>query len=188
MKFAGSVVTVAAMAALLACVQTHLRAQDGDSRPPRKGPAGKAPRTADGKPDLSGVWGPEHVFIYDISVSLDQAKTLPLQPWAAKLTKEHMSKDDPEANCLPTGVPRQAPYPWRIMQTPDMIVFLFEGNIHSYRQIYMNRKEHPKNPNPTWYGDSIGHFEGDTLVIDTSASTINSGSISPAIPTPNNCM
>ena len=167
MKFAGSVVTVAAMAALLACVQTHLRAQDGDSRPPRKGPAGKAPRTADGKPDLSGVWGPEHVFIYDISVSLAPGETLPLQPWAAKLTKEHMSKDDPEANCLPTGVPRQAPYPWRIMQTPDMIVFLFEGNIHSYRQIYMNRKEHPKDPNPTWYGDSIGHWEGDTLVVDS---------------------
>jgi len=83
------------------------------------------------------------------------------------LTKERMSKDDPEANCMPTGVPRQAPYPWRIMQSPHLIVFLFEGNIHSYRQIFMNRKEHPKDPNPTWYGDSIGRWEGDTLTIDS---------------------
>jgi hypothetical protein len=141
-------------------------AQD-EGGPRRPVPTGKTPRTSDNKPDLSGVWGPEHVFIYDISVSLDKGETLPLQPWAEKLTKEHMSKDDPEANCMPTGVPRQAPYPWRIMQSPDVIAFLFEGNIHSYRQIYMNRKEHPKNLNPTWYGDSIGHWEGDTLVIDS---------------------
>jgi hypothetical protein len=142
-------------------------AQEGDGGARRPVPAGKTPRTADNKPDLSGVWGPEHNFIYDIEVSLTKGETLPLQPWAAKLTKEHMSKDDPEANCMPTGVPRQAPYPWRIMQSPEIIVFLFEGNIHSYRQIFMNRKEHPKELNPTWYGDSIGHWDGDTLVIDS---------------------
>lgn len=135
--------------------------------PRRQVPTGKTPRLADGKPDFSGVWSPEHTFIYDISVSLKPGETLPIQPWAEKVTKEHMSKDDPEANCMPTGVPRQAPYPWRIMQSPELIVFLFEGNIHSYRQIFMNRTTHPKEPNPTWYGDSIGHWEGDTLVIDS---------------------
>jgi len=78
-----------------------------------------------------------------------------------------MSKDDPEANCLPTGVPRQAPYPWRIVQTPSLIFFLFEGNIHSYRQIFMDGRNHPKDPDPTWYGDSIGKWDGDSLVIDS---------------------
>ncbi len=88
-------------------------------------------------------------------------------PWAAKVTAERMSKDDPEANCMPAGVPRVAPYPWRIVQTPTHIFFLFEANIHSYRQIFMNRTSHPKDLNPTWYGDSIGSWDGDTLVVDT---------------------
>jgi hypothetical protein len=153
--------------AALAFAIAAATAQEGDGGPGKPVPAGKTPRTADGKPDLSGVWSFEHNFIYDISTSLRKGETLPLQPWAEKVTREHMSKDDPEANCMPTGVPRQAPYPWRIMQSPDLIAFLFEGNIHSYRQIFMNRKEHPKDPNPTWYGDSIGRWEGDTLVIDS---------------------
>ena len=63
-------------------------------------------------------------------------------------------------------MPRQAPYPWRILQTPTHIFFLFEGNIHSYRQIFMNAK-HPDDLDPTWYGHSVGRFEGDTLVIET---------------------
>jgi hypothetical protein len=130
-------------------------------------PAGPTPRTADGKVDFSGVWSPEHTFIYDISVSLAKGETLPLQPWAADLTKKRMSHDDPEANCLPTGVPRQAPYPWRIVQTPTHIFFLFEGNIHSYRQIFMDGRAHPADPDPTWYGHSVGKWKGDTLSIDS---------------------
>jgi len=160
-------IALAASAGLILALGAIPAMAQDEGGPRRPVPTGKTPRTADEKVDFTGVWGPEHVFIYDISVSLDKGETLPMQPWAEKLTKEHMSKDDPEANCLPTGVPRQAPYPWRIMQSPDLIVFLFEGNIHSYRQIYMNRKEHPKELNPTWYGDSIGHFEGDTLVVDS---------------------
>jgi hypothetical protein len=160
-----SVAVLSAIAALLFVASAI--GQEGEGGPRKPVPTGKAPRAADGKPDFSGVWSAEHNFIYDISSALKKGETLPLQPWAEKVTKEHMSKDDPEANCMPTGVPRQAPYPWRIMQSPDLIVFLFEGNIHSYRQIFMNRKEHPKDPNPTWYGDSIGHFEGDTLVVDS---------------------
>jgi len=132
-----------------------------------KPPTGPAPRAPDGKPDLSGVWNPDRTFIYDISSALTPGETLPLQPWAAELTRKRMSKDDPEANCLPTGVPRMAPYPWKIVQTPTLIVFLFEGNIHSYRQIFLDGRTHPKDPDPTWYGDSIGHWEGDTLVVDS---------------------
>ena len=139
----------------------------GSAGPRQKGPEGKTPRTAGGKPDLSGIWSPERTFIYDITSSLPKGETLPLQPWAEKLAKQRMSKDDPEALCLPTGVPRQAPYPWRIVQTPTHIFFLFEGNIHSYRQIFMDGRKHPDDPDPTWYGHSVGRWEGDTLVVDS---------------------
>lgn len=131
-------------------------------------PAAKpAPRTADGHPDLNGLWGPDRNFIYDISSALKKGDTLPIQPWAAELAKKRMSKDDPEASCLPAGVPRMAPYPWKIVQQPKLIVFLFEGNIHSYRQIFMDGRAHPADPDPTWYGHSIGRWDGDTLVVDS---------------------
>ncbi len=108
------------------------------------------PRTADGKPDLNGLWGPDRNFIYDIGSALKKGETVPLQPWAEQVTKARMSKDDPEANCLPGGVPRMAPYPWKIVQQPTLIVFLFEGNIHSYRQIFMDGRGHPAPLDPTW--------------------------------------
>ena len=129
--------------------------------------SGPVPRTADGKPDLSGLWGPDRNFIYDISSALQPGETLPIQPWAAKLAQERVSKDDPEANCLPAGVPRMAPYPWKIVQTPSLIVFLYEGNIHTYRQVFMDGRAHPQDADPTWYGHSTGKWEGSTLVVDT---------------------
>jgi hypothetical protein len=128
-------------------------------------PAKPAPRLPDGKPDLSGVWqggGP----VGDLAQGLAKGETIPLLPEAKKIMEARQSKDDPEANCLPTGVPRIAPYPWRIVQTPTHVFFLFEGNIHSFRQIFMNGK-HPDDPDPTWYGHSIGKWDGDTLVVDT---------------------
>jgi hypothetical protein len=88
-------------------------------------PKGPAPRTSSGKPDLSGLWTPDATFIYNIESALKKGEKLPLQPWAEKLAAQRMSKDDPEANCLPTGVPRQAPYPWRVVQTPTHIFFLY---------------------------------------------------------------
>ncbi len=130
-------------------------------------PQGPAPRTSSGKPDLAGVWGPDRSFIYNIETALKKGEKLPLQPWAEKLAAQRRSKDDPEANCLPTGVPRMAPYPWRIVQTPTHIFFLFEGNIHSYRQIFTDGRKHPADPDPTWYGDSIGSWDGDTMVVDS---------------------
>ncbi len=139
----------------------------GGVDPKSPAPTGPAPRTKDGKPDLSGVWSPDRHFIYDISSALKPGEVLPLQPWAADLTKSRMSKEDPEANCLPTGVPRLPPYPLKIVQTPSVMVILFEGNIHSYRQIFLDGRSHPKDLDPTWYGDSIGKWEGDTLVVDT---------------------
>ena len=134
-----------------------------------KGAAKSAPtpRTADGKVDFTGIWTPDRNFIYDIQDALTPGEKLPLQPWALKTAQERQSKDDPEALCLPTGVPRQAPYPWRIMQNAEMMFFLFEGNIHSYRQIFLTNPKHPADWNPNWYGHSSAKWEGDTLVIDT---------------------
>src|SRR5665213_2172368 len=127
----------------------------GQSAPAENKPA---PRTSEGKPDLNGLWGPDRTFIYDITSTLKKGETLPMQPWAEKLTKERMSSSDPEARCLPAGVPRMAPYPWKIVQQPKLVVFLFEGNIHSYRQIFMDGRGHPDDPDPTWYGHSNDKF------------------------------
>ena len=68
--------------------------------------------------------------------ALVEQMTIALKPAAEALMSKHQSKDDPETNCLPTGVPRQAPYPWRMTQNPDLIVFLFEANIHSSRHAF----------------------------------------------------
>jgi hypothetical protein len=131
------------------------------------------PRLPNGRPDLSGVWsggGP----IGDVRSGLLEGEEVRLTPAARAIMDARLSAEDPEANCLPTGVPRIAPYPWRIVQTPPYgdathLYFLFEGNIHSYRQIFLDGREHPPEEelDPTWYGHSIGHWEGDTLVIDT---------------------
>lgn len=149
-------------------------AQQGAAPPPATAakPApdlkGPAPKFPDGTPDISGVWlggGPTG----DIEDGLAEGEEIPLLPEARKIKESRMAKDDPEANCLPTGIPRIAPYPWRIIQIPNYIYFLFEGNIHSYRQIFMDGRPHPEGDalNPTWYGHSTGRWEGDTLVVDT---------------------
>jgi hypothetical protein len=131
-------------------------------------PKGPTPRLANGRADFSGLWRPGDIYlIEDISLGLKPGETVSLNDWGKEEMRKHLSKNDPEANCLPTGVPRHAPYPWKIVETPPYIYFLFEGNIHSYRQIFMDGRAHPKDPNPTWYGHSVGRWEGDTLVVDT---------------------
>src|SRR3984957_16245515 len=134
--------------AWLAVAATWSLAAAGQADSPNAGrptPA-STPRTSDGRVDFSGIWSPDRKFIYDINDALKPGETLPLQPWAAKLVRERMSKEDPEANCPPAGVPRQAPYPWRIVQTPTLMFFLFEGNIHTYRQIFLDGRKHPDDP------------------------------------------
>jgi hypothetical protein len=123
----------------------------------RVGPSGPAPKMDNGKPDLSGVWYSPR--------TTDAGKPM-MQPWAEALTKQRNPKDDPEAHCLPAGVPRMNPFPWKIIQTGKLVVMLFEGNIHSYRQVFLDRG-HSKDLEPTWYGESIGTWDGDTLVVDT---------------------
>ena len=125
-----------------------------------------APRHTNGRIDINGLWqggGP----IGNIADGLPNGETIPLLPEARRVLESRQSKDDPQASCLPSGVPRIAPYPWRIVETPTHIFFLFEANIHSYRQIFMDGRPHPRDPDPTWYGHSVGRWDGDTLVVDT---------------------
>jgi len=128
------------------------------------------PRAADGHPDLSGNWAPNA-----IRENVDMQSTgveVPMLPWAAAVFKQRhdsLSKDDPEARCLPPGVPRMSttPYPWTIVQTPKLIVIVYEGGAHIWRKIFMDGRPHDASVQETWLGDSIGHREGDTLVVDT---------------------
>ena len=129
-------------------------------------PQGPAPKLPDGRPDFSGVWqvaGP----VGDLAQGMPKGEEIPLNAAGKAEMARRESKDDPEANCLPTGVPRVAPYPMRMLQTATHVFILFEGNIHSFRQIFVDGRKHPDDPDPTWYGNSIGHYEGQTLVVDT---------------------
>ena len=133
--------------------------------PPVKGPT---PHLEDGTVDLSGVWMGNQANSGNIAVGLKEGEVKML-PWAQEVYDHRLANDDPEVACLPAGIPRGAPYPWRILQTPTHYFILYEGNIHSYRQIFMDGRPHPdpEDLDPTWYGHSIGHWEGDTLVVDT---------------------
>ena len=138
-----------------------------DGKPDLKAPAPKQP---DGKPDLSGVWTPAPGYIGDITRDMKQGE-LPIQPWAADLYKQRrdtLSKDDPTGWCVPGGVPRSTvvPYPFKILHAPGMVVILYEA-VHHFRQIFLDGREIPKDPNPTWLGYSVGKWEGDTLVVET---------------------
>jgi hypothetical protein len=97
----------------------------------------------------------------------------PLQPWAADLLaarKAENSKDNPDAHCLPLGLMQlhMHPQPRKIIQTPGVIVILYEAQ-GGVRQIFTDGRTLPKNdPQPWWYGYSIGHWDGDTLVVETT--------------------
>ncbi len=129
---------------------------------PHATPTGPAPRAAEGKPDLSGVWYAQR--------PVDPGKPEPL-PWVETLLRERAannSKDAPGAHCLTRGVTAAgALFPYKLVQTPTLLVMLFEDDIPSHRQVFLDGRGHPKDPNPSWMGHSIGHWEGDVLVIDT---------------------
>ena len=141
-------------------------------RPPVQN--GPTPRLPDGTVDLNGVWvggGP----INDIAQGLPKGEKLPLLASSIKLMeyRAQHETDDPHLWCMPMGVPRSTPYPFRFVRdytdkAAAHMFILHEGNIHSYRQIFMDGRTHPAELDPTWFGHSIGSWEGkDTLVIDT---------------------
>jgi hypothetical protein len=149
-------------------------------QPPPEHP-NPTPRLADGHPDLGnekGAWNPRTIVnIAGVGPSgprrspVEKIVDVPFQPWAKTLYEQrlaNLSKDDPEGLCLPPGIPRMmaTPFPFQIFQLPGRIVFVFEGGAHVWRIVYMDGRPHPKDPNPTFLGDSIGHWDGDTLVVD----------------------
>ena len=154
---------VAAAIGLLLPVQAQPRAKAKSKAPVnRPAPKGPTPRAKDGKPDLSGVWAPNPGNFGDIGQPS-------LQPWAEKLYAErraNLGKDDPENLCLPSGVPRISSFPYKIVQSPKLIVMLFEGNIHSFRQFFLDGRGHPDDLDPMWFGHSSANWEGDALVVD----------------------
>jgi len=94
---------------------------------------------------------------------------LPAAEAVYKRYKENLGREDPEARCLPPGVPRMSttPYPWTIVQTPALIVIVYEGGAHVWRKIFMDGRAHDPKAEFTWLGDSIGRWDGDTLVVET---------------------
>jgi len=162
MRNAGTVLIAVLTAAGIALIPVRSAAQNQNKAKAPAAPTGPTPRMADGKPDLQGVWNPGLTFM-----NVGQPS---LQPWAEALYKErraNLSKDDPEGHCLPAGVPRISPFPQKIVQTPTLVVILDEGNIHSYRQVYLDGRKHLEDSGPLWMGDSTGKWDGDTLVVDT---------------------
>jgi hypothetical protein len=151
--------------------------------------AAPAPKTADGKPDLSGVWqngptglggaagtssdpgAPPAATFFNIGAGFKDG--LPLRPWAADLLKKRRDdndKDNPDAHCLPMGLLQfhEHPQPRKIVQSSNLIVIIYEAN-YGLRQIFLDGRPLPNNdPQPWWYGYSVGRWEGDTLVVETT--------------------
>lgn len=146
--------------------------------------SGPIPRTLDGRPDLSGVW--DHPFVIDMGkdgrndacgaemkgCSQKSDGPLPMTPWAANWSKNYdPARYDATGHCNPMGYTRSmnAPVPTEIVQTPKEVVFLHES-MFAFHVVYLDGRTHPtadEAPETKWYGHSIGHWEGDTLVVDT---------------------
>ena len=153
-----------------------------DGKPDLSAPA---PRTADGRPDFSGVWDVEHnrpcppggcadlpVGQEFVNIGSSLKGGLPYLPWAASLAKkrtEDLRLEDPTSFCLPIGIVRLHTMALlkKIVQGPGLLVILNEHNA-TYRQIFTDGRPLPADPNPSWVGYSSGHWEGDTLVVQTA--------------------
>jgi hypothetical protein len=141
-----------------------------DGKPNLKAPA---PRLASGKPDLSGIWRQPNGVKYTVNIAADlKPDAVPYQDWTEKAYAHNqatLSKEDPVGHCLPAGVPQMnaVPYPYKIVNAPGMVIILYEA-FHIFRQIHLDGRALPKDPNPTWMGYSVGHWDGDTLVVETS--------------------
>jgi hypothetical protein len=158
-------------------------------------PAYKAPRTADGKPDLNGIWQALGTAHWDVEghaarpgpvVALGAAGAvpaglgvveggeIPYQPWAAAKKKENAKNwltADPEIKCYMPGVPRATymPFPFQIVQTPKSILMTYEF-ANASRVIHMDRPDF-ESPVDTWMGHARGRWEGETLVVDVTSFT-----------------
>src|SRR5579862_9377405 len=165
--------------AFLLCTAAHAQWLDyptpGIPRTPDGKPnlAAPTPRAAEGKPDLSGIWNGPGAGSYDRNVARDLSPS-DILPWAEELYRQRvrdMGKNAPRANCLPD------PFPYyhmvdlaRFVQTPGLIGIMYQGTTNSvHRTVFTDGRKLPAEfGNPSWLGYSVGHWEGDTMVVDTA--------------------
>jgi len=137
-----------------------------DEKPNLSAPA---PRTADGKPDLNGIWsGAGPMYRYNIAQDLQPGD---VQPWAEALFLQRVResrKDSPLARCMPVSLPYHQFFNLtRLVQTPALMVVLHESPNSPNRTVFLDGRDLPKDPNPTYMGYSVGKWEGDVLVVET---------------------
>ncbi len=141
------------------------------------------PRTAEGRPDLSGIWQVMNTAEWDIQdhqarpdapagLGVVEGDQIPYQPWAAAKKKENFEKRataDPLAKCYLPGVPRitYTPLPFQIFQTPKQVTIFYQY-AHAVRHIFANGSKHPDGHIDWWLGDSRAQWQGDTLVVDVT--------------------
>ena len=137
--------------------------------------AAPAPRTSDGKPDLSGMWRPGPPagpvpYVVDLIQELQDEAIF--KPAAEALFQKRLSdygQDWPPRHCLPFGPAGALNGIFRFIQSPTVIAMLFNSEVgDDYRQIFLDGRELPKDPDPTWRGYSVGHWEQNTLVVETA--------------------
>jgi hypothetical protein len=167
-------------------VPCGMRGQNAAPGAAKASPAAK-PATAGTVPDLSGVWrrsrrAPDNkrkYTLYEIALSLTNEEP-PMTPWALekyKAAKPNVGlhpytlaqTNDPVAQCFPPGVPKiylVRGAPLEILQPPGRVMMYFEYD-HFVREIFTDGRQHTEDPNPTYMGESIGKWEGNTLVVDT---------------------
>ena len=177
-----SFVMLGAMAACWLGATTPAAAQV----PAKAAPSSAIPRLSNGKPDFNGVW--QRPYVPDMTRTAGAGRggaarsgaaqgppdqrgpgQIPYTPEYAQIFKSYdPAKFDYTGRCLPQGLTRSmnSPFPIRIVQTPSIFTILYEAwNV--FEIVHTDGRQHPKDPDPTWFGDHVGSWDGDTLVIDT---------------------
>jgi hypothetical protein len=143
------------------------------------GAAGAAPASASSSPhpvDLGGdgIWDQPWITDFGQQIIDGPVGEIPFLPWTKAMYDYNKSNNvlyDPQGFCLPPGGPRAfgTPYPSEFIQQDDRIIVIFEGGAHVWREIHMDGRQHPplEDITPSFFGHSIGWWEGETLVIDT---------------------
>ena len=130
------------------------------------------PKAADGKPDLSGIWEQDSMTHFRDLTSDMKPEDVPWRPEAKALRASRadgaLGLEEPDANCLPQGVPKinAAPVPFKIVQTPKLVLLVYEA-FNLWRQVHLDGRQLIDDPNQTWLGWSTGRWDGDTLVVET---------------------
>ncbi|MFM2124818.1 MAG: hypothetical protein RL328_1269 [Acidobacteriota bacterium] len=154
---------------LLSAVCLHAQWKLSTPTPDLKGPV---PKAADGKPDLSGIWEQDSMTHFRDLTSDMKPEDVPWRPEAKALRASRADGarglEEPDANCLPQGVPKinAAPVPFKIVQTPKLVLLVYEA-FNLWRQVHLDGRQLIDDPNPTWLGWSTGRWDGDTLVVET---------------------